>query len=655
MRKNKKIKLKTMLLAVMGVLIVPIISYAAEGDIYTSFYKANAKLLQNNNFMSSALHSLGWLITKFLVEFGNIAQKLYDTAFGFIDLTDSATVNKFVSEFKIVFIALSCLALLYLGIILIMQPQKKPNVAINICFAVLCVTCSTWLFGQMNNLAFSFKAGVDSISGNTKQMAVEIVDNNMYDVLNLYNEKGTSLTAKNATTGARINDNTIDYIDINELIDYESDALSSPENPFKYKVQTFNGKNGQATIKPVSNGFLGTSIGNEFYYRYSFRYITAWLQLGSLLIVYVTLSYKCVRVAFELVVGRLLAYLYSAELSGGEKIRKIIVFIRDSYILLAVSVICVKIYTIFTEYIGSNAKTQGLTGAVFSLFIAFAIIDGPNLVEKLLGMDAGLRSSTARMMAIGRASRAAALGAIGAGAKIGKGVSNATSSFGDKMSKSKADSDNNIGGRNAETALNESLSKNTASNSTSNANSSMDSKMSNATNNSSDNNTSSNSSSSSNSMDNFSSERFNSQSSSRNEDENFASNRSESTSTANNYEDFMNNRNGQADHTSQNPEAFMDKGLRGNTDIDDGYISERIKQTEDMSHNPSEFMNRNKDSKETEQKTAMPQRVQSSRSNMFEPNNKTEKSIDSRLEKNTTTKGEIKKNVKENNNRKHKE
>ena len=96
--------------------------------------------------------------------------------------------------------------------------------------------------------------------------------------------------------------------------------------------------------------------------------------------------------------ARLLAYLYSAELSGGEKIKKIIVFIRDSYILLIVTAICIKVYVLITGYISSHMN-NGLVSAIFSLFIAFAVIDGPNLVERLLGMDAGLKSSTARLLA----------------------------------------------------------------------------------------------------------------------------------------------------------------------------------------------------------------------------------------------------------------
>lgn len=90
---KKKIPVsKIILVAVIAIVtvIAPLTSaYAAEGDMYANFYKANAKLLQNNNIILSALHSIGWLITKGLVELGNITQNLYDTAFGFIDLTAS--------------------------------------------------------------------------------------------------------------------------------------------------------------------------------------------------------------------------------------------------------------------------------------------------------------------------------------------------------------------------------------------------------------------------------------------------------------------------------------------------------------------------------------------------------------------------------------
>ena len=59
---------------------------------------------------------------------------------------------------------------------------------------------------------------------------------------------------------------------------------------------------------------------------------------------------------------------------------------------------------------------NGFVEAVFVLFTAFAVIDGPNLVERLLGLDAGLKSSAARLLAAYGAAKGAAKG-VRSGAK----------------------------------------------------------------------------------------------------------------------------------------------------------------------------------------------------------------------------------------------
>lgn len=83
----------------------------------------------------------------------------------------------------------------------------------------------------------------------------------------------------------------------------------------------------QYQIRNVYNGFGWNSDGdadafNEFYFRYKFDFFLSYLELAAIIILYVAMSYKCVRVVWELAVSRLLATLYSAELSGGEKIGK---------------------------------------------------------------------------------------------------------------------------------------------------------------------------------------------------------------------------------------------------------------------------------------------------------------------------------------------
>lgn len=420
--KNGKKKIKRLFFRIMlvfsSVAAWTICSFAAEGDQWKSFYIINADILETNSLLSSGLRSVGWAIVKWLVSVTDTVQTLYDKSFGFIDMTTNPVINDFVQRFKPAFVALTALALLYLGYILIMKHDKKPDIGVNICIAILCVSCSTFIFGTLNSLAYSFKTGVDSYSyKGADKAAMTIVDESATDVLKLYKKYGVNLKpADYKKNTAGITEKNFGYFRINSLINYSSDDFDTEENPFKYRI-TGSNPSGEPIIKENSNGWGINSgddedFGNDFYYRYKFDWLSAYIQLVAVIIVYVAMAYKCVRVAFELVVARLLAYLYSAELSGGEKIRKILCFIRDSYILLGVTAICIKLYAVFTGFIHSYVGS-GLVSAVFSLFLAFTVIDGPNLVEKLLGMDAGLRSSTARMMAIGGM-------AIGAGRAAGR-------------------------------------------------------------------------------------------------------------------------------------------------------------------------------------------------------------------------------------------
>ncbi len=387
-----------------------------EGDQYIPFYKRNAEILNNNEIISSAGHSIGWFAIDILKMAADASQTLFDKAFGFIDITDNAKVNRFVKSFKIVFIALTALSLLYLGFILIIKHDKKPEIATNIIFAILCVTCSTWLFGTLNDLAHSFKDGIEIGNTTNSSYATELVDNNVYDVLKLYRSNGIDLRPSDYRTGCGLTDSNMDYFDPNDVINY--DELDDVDI-FKYRL---NGDDGEGNVitDEVYDGWAITSnnFGNNFYYRYNIKFLNIMIMLIALLIVYLSLSYKCVRIAFELVTARLLAYLYAAELSGGEKVRKILCFIRDSYILLAVCLICLRLFVIFSNYISNTF--DGIVGGIFSLFLAFAVIDGPNLVEKLLGMDAGLSSSWGKIWASYKVGQATAKAAVG----LGKGAKN---------------------------------------------------------------------------------------------------------------------------------------------------------------------------------------------------------------------------------------
>lgn len=413
----------------------------AEGtaDEYINVYKNNADILENNSIISSAIRSLLWYITKAIVFIADASEKLYDTAFGFIDITLNDKVSAFIDAFKPVIVGIMALSLLYLGFVFILSHDKKPNLAINICIFALVVTMGTTLFAELNSGILAFKTGVDSITDKKNSSQVyKVIDDNLIDLVDIASLDGSKFKSlvkldfahanKNSKDGkdtyyhSGINRETFSQIDYNEVLNYDAAQFNWDTASKKILQNKLNvvvpGK--KFTTREVYNGFGWNSgddadMGNEFYYRYKFHFLNAWISLAALIIIYITMSYKCVRVEFELVVARLLAFLYSAELSGGEKIKKILVFIRDSYILLCITVICIKVYGIMTGIIHSRID-NGFVEAVFVLFTAFAVIDGPNLVERLLGLDAGLKSSAARLLAAYGAAKGAAKG-VRSGAK----------------------------------------------------------------------------------------------------------------------------------------------------------------------------------------------------------------------------------------------
>lgn len=83
---------------------------------------------------------------------------------------------------------------------------------------------------------------------------------------------------------------------------------------------------------------------------------------------------------------------------------------------------------IATEYI-SGKNWNGFTKGMFLLFIAFAVIDGPNLVQRITGLDAGLSDGMQKVMSAYYAGGMMAGAARGAG-HIASGVAKGAGKFG---------------------------------------------------------------------------------------------------------------------------------------------------------------------------------------------------------------------------------
>lgn len=399
--------------------------------IYTDY----SDLFKQNNLVSNAFRSLGCGVLSLLVVIADGASGLFEKSFGMIDFTKYQPVQDFISDWQVVWVALLCAAIGWLGINLVFNSDKNPKIATNICVAILVVTSMTWMVSQMNTLLT--KGIRNEILGTTTTNTVyATLGNNVHDLRYIDSVVGLgNLGSKNADgvtyakAGTPMNKKIWKALKINEIVnpdDVKGESKDIVEN-YKTDIPTEDGKV-KSMVSECYDGVAWTDLLNTYYYRYEIDWLESFLEIISIAIIYLFFSYKVVRTLYEVVFSEVLAMLYSPNLTNGQKTIKILDGIKDSYIIILLSLVSVRLYMIAIEYI-SGKNWNGFTKGMFLLFIAFAVIDGPNLVQRITRLDAGLSDGMQKVMSAYYAGGMMAGAARGAG-HIASGVAKGAGKFG---------------------------------------------------------------------------------------------------------------------------------------------------------------------------------------------------------------------------------
>ena len=418
---RKKYYIGAALIAAL-VILFPATAFAVDEKGILKVLMRNNDILAINNIVSSAVRWCGWSLVKGLAWVATNAANLFDNCFKLVDFTKWGPVENFIKTWKPVFVSLVSLSLLFLGIVLIFWHEKKPKFVMNLCLAVLIVSSSGYLIQQLNGfLADDMRSAIvnDNAAEKSKGIVYDMVGSSVFDLIYLDDHiKGglMNMTKKNRVTYSDFSEDDMAMIDINEIVKPD-DVKESSKDLMSHRILY---RQDNIQVKESYNGIAWTDLLNEYYYRYNIQWFNCILGLCSLILIYVCLAYKVVRIIYEIVIQRVLAVLYSANLSNSQKTLKIMDSIKDSYITLVLVMICLKIYLLAYKFINQTGFS-GFTQAMILLFIAFAVIDGPNIIQKLTGIDAGLSSGTGKIMAGIQASRIA-------GMMMSKGLSGMTNS-----------------------------------------------------------------------------------------------------------------------------------------------------------------------------------------------------------------------------------
>ena len=129
-------------------------------------------------------------------------------------------------------------------------------------------------------------------------------------------------------------------------------------------------------------------------------------------------SFKVGRLIYELAIQEFFVVILApSDLNSGRRISALIKSIGSGFFIIFVTAVLMKFFLIGSAYV--NANMSGLTAAFCMIFMAWATVDGPNFIERIIGIDAGISSGFRLLMSAYHGSRMAIEGAKAAGSVVG--------------------------------------------------------------------------------------------------------------------------------------------------------------------------------------------------------------------------------------------
>lgn len=415
---------------------------------------------QSTFLLTDILHQLGWWLALGLKFLCDAAQSLVDSMYSLLDFTQYGQLTKFfsASEVRLLLGVLFAFALIVLGLSLIFQKDKeRPKVLQNLLIAVMIITALPSLMTMLNDLTLDAK---DAILGSNTQMSDQLIADNVVDLLYIdsqgfenYDVSDGHITG-GAVNGFASNPDSVEYIDICEKVtDDMKNDLNSPDYFFNV-IET--NKDGTQVVREIkADKFFGLDF-TGWYYRYSVDYLVIYISLLATTIAFFFVAFKVAKLIFDLAVHGVLATIFAAsDLTNGQRTKQVLQSIGSIYIVLVMAVLMIKFYYFGSAYISATIS-NGLVKAIALVFFALAVIDGPNIIEKVLGIDVGLRSGFQSMATmfmatsavksvfggIGRTVGTAAGVAAGAAGGIKDGIQNFKNEKGSSALKNEGSSNN---------------------------------------------------------------------------------------------------------------------------------------------------------------------------------------------------------------------
>ncbi|MCT4778342.1 MULTISPECIES: pLS20_p028 family conjugation system transmembrane protein [Exiguobacterium] len=388
----------------------------ADSDLITKLQEYE-DVLQISSMVNDALRSMGWILVRGLSVLIDGLESITNQ----ILLTNTFFNNEQVVEFVLTIqpflYVLLAGSFLFTGYLLIFQKKfERESFLINLFITLLILGLLSPTMSRIQEFSDEAIAeiGTDSLYDGEASLSESILKRNVHDLIE-HDSKNFD-----ANTGESLNaipTELIDNIRINEIFDKNNYDLSATGNKLAGSYILWNGK--ETSLGKLDQS--GVEWNNQYYYRYQPNWLTIFVTLGIMGFTLFSIAYKLARLSFELAFNYVLAILVApADLHSGQKTKKVIQSILNTFLVIILIFVSIKLYTIGTAYLAETLDEFAYLIALIAFSVA--LIDGPNVVERLFGIDAGLK----RGWGVALGAYAAGKGVTSAGAHAVSKVARAT-------------------------------------------------------------------------------------------------------------------------------------------------------------------------------------------------------------------------------------
>ncbi|WP_313635783.1 pLS20_p028 family conjugation system transmembrane protein [Exiguobacterium sp.] len=358
----------------------------ANGDLASKLEEFQ-DLLSISDLVRDALRSIGWLLVRGLSFIIDGLEQITNDILLIKSFFNNPQVVEFVQTIQPFLYVILAGSFLFTGYLMIFQKKfDREGFLINLFITLL-------VLGLLSPTMIKTSEFTDKAITNINQDGVyenqdhtlsqSVLQKNVHDLVE-YDKtafKDTKIKIPNSIPASQIKN-----IDINDVFDSDEYRLSKEGEDISQNKLAWNGKEMIETELDQS----GVEWNNQYYYRYHPNWLTILVTLGVMGFTLFSIAYKLARLSFELAFNYVLAILVApADLHSGQKTKKVIQSILNTFLVIILIFVSIKLYTIGTAYLADTL--DGLAYLIALIAFSAALIDGPNMVERLFGIDAGLK------------------------------------------------------------------------------------------------------------------------------------------------------------------------------------------------------------------------------------------------------------------------